>query len=288
MKSSGLGTHWGFVCVWLLCFVNASVSGSFPKAQNVTWVSLNFKTLLTWSPKPTNYSYTVEFSKLREDNRRTRNCIRMTETECDLTAELTELNSTYGADVLSEPLRGTFSDLIEFPRTASAEFCPYQDTIIGSPTFKIEVSKDKRKITLYIEDIPTAVLDAQKQKRTIQDIFKNDLQYKVTYNKAKSSGKKEKISASNQIELTDLDKGVSYCFTVQVYIPSRSINKRLGEESQVQCSEVGDLPFLDDYSTAVIAGGIVFIIVIISAVIAVIVICCKRQREAKNEGNAIL
>lgn len=38
-------------------------AGSFPRAQNVTWVSFNFKTLLTWSPKPVNYSYTVEYSK---------------------------------------------------------------------------------------------------------------------------------------------------------------------------------------------------------------------------------
>ncbi|MCJ8728563.1 hypothetical protein PDJAM_G00005840 [Pangasius djambal] len=286
MKSSGLGTHWGFVCVWLLCFVNASVSGSFPKAQDVTWNSLNFKTFLMWSPKPTNYSYTVEFSKLGEDNKRTPHCIQMNETKCDLTAELTDLKSKYGADVLSEPLRD--SDLIEFPRTASAQFCPYQDTNISSPTFKIEVSKDKRKITLYIEDIPTAVLDAQKQKRTIQDIFKDDLQYKVTYNKAKSSGKKEKISTSSQIELTDLDRGASYCFTVKVYIPSRSFNKQLADESQVQCSPAGDMSFFEDYSSAVIAGGIATIIVIILVVIAVIVICCRRQQEAKNRGNAIL
>lgn len=61
--------------------------------------------------------------------------------------------------------------------------------VIGSPKFKIEVSKDERKTTLYVEDIPTAVLDAQKQTRTIQDIFKNDLHYRITYNKAKSSGK---------------------------------------------------------------------------------------------------
>lgn len=61
--------------------------------------------------------------------------------------------------------------------------------IIGRPKFKIEVSMDRRKTTLYIEDIPTAVLNAQKQPQTIQDIFKNDLLYKVTYNKARSSGK---------------------------------------------------------------------------------------------------
>lgn len=34
---------------------------TFPRAQNVTWNSINFKTMLTWSPKPKDYSYTVEF-----------------------------------------------------------------------------------------------------------------------------------------------------------------------------------------------------------------------------------
>lgn len=37
-------------------------SASYPRAHNVTWRSLNFKTILTWEPKPSaDYSYTVEF-----------------------------------------------------------------------------------------------------------------------------------------------------------------------------------------------------------------------------------
>lgn len=43
-------------------------------------------------------------------------------------------------------------------------------------------------------------------------------------------------SKTNVIELTGLDKGESYCFSVQAYIPSRSIDKQLGELSQTQCS----------------------------------------------------
>ncbi|KAK3551389.1 hypothetical protein QTP70_016626 [Hemibagrus guttatus] len=280
MKGTG---HWSFVNVWLLCFLYASVSGSFPKATNVTWFSFNFKTLLTWSPKPTNYSYTVEYSKLAEDNQRARYCIRTKETECDLTAELTDLKSKYRADVLSEPVSDMSSDLIEFPRTASELFCPYQDTIIGSPTVRYEERKEERKIILNVEDIPTAVFDAQKRQLTIQDIFKTDLQYKVTYNKAKSSGKKLKTSASSRIELTDLDRGESYCFSVQVYIPTRSINKQLGESSQIQCVSV-DTFFLKEYSPAVIVGGILAIIAIISAVIAVIVVCAKRRQKAMTKG----
>lgn len=63
-----------------------------------------------------------------EDNQRIPHCIRMSQTECDLTAGLTDLKSKYEADVVSEPLRDMSSDLIEFPRTASEQFCPYQDS----------------------------------------------------------------------------------------------------------------------------------------------------------------
>lgn len=56
---------------------------------------------------------------------------------------------------------------------------------------------------------------------------------------------KVKISTSRQIELTDLDRGESYCFSVQVYLPSRSINKQHGELSQVQCSSGGNPSILN-------------------------------------------
>lgn len=41
---------------------------------------------------------------------------------------------------------------------------------------------------------------------------------------------------TNVIELTGLDRGESYCFYIQAYIPSRSVDKQLGEVSQTQCS----------------------------------------------------
>lgn len=270
------------LCVWVLVLGKDVVSGSFPKAQNVTWDSLNFKTLLTWGPKPVNYSYTVEFSKLNEDRQRNPLCIQTKETECDLTVDLRDLNARYRADVLSEPMQGVDSDIIEHPHTTSAWFSPYHDTIIGKPDFKI--SESERKITLYVKDIPTAVLNEQKQRMTIRDIFKDNLQYKVIYRKAKSSGKKEKFSASSEIELTDLDRGESYCFNVQAFIPTRSIGKQLGELSHVQCSSEGDKSIFEEYSLAVIAAAILSIIVIISVLIAVIVVCCRRQQRAKSRA----
>ncbi|XP_062848281.1 coagulation factor IIIa [Trichomycterus rosablanca] len=271
------------VCVMVLLLIQAA-SGSYPTAQDVTWVSSNFKTLLTWRPKPTNYSYTVEYSKQGENRQRLPLCIRTNETECDLTAGLQDLKGSYNADVLSEPMRGETSDLVEFPHSTSSWFCPYKDTNISRPDFKIEVNNGERKITLYVTDIATAVFNEQKKRLTIREIFKDDLQYKVVYRKAKSSGQKEKFSTSSVIELTDLDRGQSYCFTVQAYIPSRSIGKQLGEISNVKCSPEGNTSIFEEYSLAVIATAILSILILIAVAIAVAVICCKRRQKAKRKG----
>ncbi|KAM4606632.1 coagulation factor III, tissue factor a [Polymixia lowei] len=267
------------LCLFLLTDL---ASGSFPRAQNVTWTSTNFKTVLMWEPKPsTDYSYTVEFSVIGQDRERNPHCIKTTETVCDLTSSLTELKATYLADILSEPPRGVTSDLIEFPHTRSERFCPYKDTDIGKPDFKIEESKDKRKITLYVKDPLTALFEGNRQ-LSIKDIFADELQYKVTYRKATSTGKKVQISKTSEIELTNLDRGESYCFNVQAFIPSRSISKQLGDLSLTQCSQNNNQSFLEVYSIGVIAGAIFLILAIVATVIAVTVVCCRRSRKAQR------
>ncbi|XP_071756276.1 coagulation factor III, tissue factor a [Centroberyx gerrardi] len=264
-----------------ICFFTISASGSFPKAQNVTWKSTNFKTLLTWEPKPSaDYSYTVEFSVVGKNRERNPHCIRTAETLCDLSSSLTDLKATYSADVVSEPPRGATSDLNEFPHTSAARFCPYKDTDIGRPDFKMEVSKDKRMITLYVADPLTAVFEGSRQ-LSIRDIFADELQYKVFYRRAKSSGKKVYDSKSSEIELGGLDRGESYCVSLQAYIPSR-INKQLGEISHTQCTHDDDQSIFQMYSVGVIAGAIFLILLIVAVIIAVTVVCCKRRRKAQK------
>ncbi|XP_060949516.1 coagulation factor IIIa isoform X2 [Limanda limanda] len=214
-----------------------SASGSYPQAQNVTWKSTNFKTILSWEPKPSaNYSYTVEFSAVGGDKQRNPHCIRSSATVCDLSSSLTDVNACYMADVLSEPSLGATTDLIEFPYTSSPRFCPYKDTDIGKPNFKLEVNEDKKKTTLYVTD-PLTALFKDGQQLNIRDIFADQLEYKVTYRKKQSTGKRVYNSKTNIIELPGLDKDESYCFNVQAYIPSRTVDKRLGELSQPQCSQ---------------------------------------------------
>ncbi|TDG97026.1 hypothetical protein EPR50_G00220480 [Perca flavescens] len=266
------------------CLSAHPASGSYPRAQNVTWKSTNFKTILTWEPKPSaNYSYTVEFYTANGDKQRNRHCIRSQSTACDLSSSLTDLNAYYTADVMSEPPLGATSDLVEFPHTSSPRFNPYKDTDISRPDFKMMVSEDKKKITLYVTDPLTALFKDGRQ-LNIRDAFADQLQYKVTYGKNKSSGKKVNTSVTNVIELSGLDPGQSYCFNVQAYIPSRSIDKQLGEMSQAQCSDNDNPSIFEVYSVGVVAAAIFLVLLLIGLVIAVTVICCKRRKNALKRG----
>lgn len=265
----------------LFCLFGEITGTSFPLAQDIKWNSFNFKTLLTWAPKPTNYSYTVEFSIVGQNRHRNPHCIRTSNTECDLTTMLTELKETYTAVVLSEPLPGESSDLVEFPFSRSERFSPYKDTQIGKPDFKIEVNKDKDKITLYIKD-PISAIHKDGKLLNMREVFKDDLKYRVLYGKAQSTGKRTKDTASNEIVL-DVDKGKSYCFNVQAFIPSRVHENQLGELSQTQCSPAEDTPFYEEYGVGVIVGIVLLIIAIIAAIIAA-VLFCKRRSSSRNRG----
>ncbi|KAL2085573.1 hypothetical protein ACEWY4_018893 [Coilia grayii] len=255
-----------------------TVTGSFPTAENVSWSSINFKTLLSWSPKPVNYSYTVEFSALGQNRKRSPYCIQTSETECDLTQQLTNIKETYTADVLSEPVRGATSDLVEFPYTRSTKFCPYTDTIIGKPDFDFTVSKDGRTVSIRVIDPPTALFNEQNQPLNIRDVFGKDLEYRAMYRRAGSTGKKYQTSPTNDIELTRLDKGESYCIMVQAWIPSRGFGKEEGSLSKTKCTSV-EPKGIGEYSPAVIAGAIVTILAIVITAIVVTVVCCRRRQK---------
>ncbi|KAJ8357166.1 hypothetical protein SKAU_G00199600 [Synaphobranchus kaupii] len=256
----------------------ASGNIDFPKAQDVTWSSYNFKTLLTWGPKPTHYSYTVEFYGVGKDRVKNPHCIRTKNTDCDLTRMLSNLKETYYADVLSEPERGATADIVEFPHTRSERFCPYKDTLIGRPNFKIEVNKDKNKIILYIND-PISAIYEDDRLLNMRDIFKDELKYKVTYRKAGSTGKKVQTTDTSQMEL-DAEEGESYCFSVRAFIPSRSLGKQLGEPSRPQCSPKENKSIFEEYGLGVIAGAFLVVLVLLIMVIALIVVCCRRGKAA--------
>ncbi|RVE59059.1 hypothetical protein OJAV_G00200530 [Oryzias javanicus] len=254
--------------------------GSFPRAQNVTWKSTNFKTLLSWHPKPTpDYTYTVEFSAIGQNEQTSPHCTRSSETYCDLTSYLTDVNACYTADVLSGPQLGSTTDLTEFPHSTSPRFCPYKDTEIGRLDFELIRSEDKTSTTLQVADSLTAVFKDGRQ-LTIRDIFSDQLQYKVTYWRNQSTGKKVLQSKNTNITLTDLDRGESYCFFIQALIADRSLDKQLGEVSQTKCSKNEKPSIFQVFSLGVIAAGVLLLLLLAGTVVAIILVCYRHRKKA--------
>ncbi|XP_062843525.1 coagulation factor IIIb [Trichomycterus rosablanca] len=272
--------------IFTLFFIFSSVSGgdSIPQAQNLSWSSFNFKTLLTWNPKPINYSYTVEFSRVGKDRQRNPHCIQISSTECDLTYDLNNLKSVYTADVLSEPLT---SDLIELPSSQSKRFCPYNDTVIGRPEFRMKVDENQT-LTLFIDDQITA-LYRDGRLLTIRDIFNQDLKYKIIYNRAGSTGTKELVVSSSEVQMVDLDlnEGHSYCFSMAVFIPSRRGTKRLSRWSSRRCSPSHTTGTINEYGLIVMG---VALLLAVTVLMVTVLSCCRlrrRQKDSEEQSDAM-
>ncbi|KAL2301578.1 hypothetical protein Nmel_010967, partial [Mimus melanotis] len=204
-----------------------------PTAVNITWSSINFKTILQWQPKPSGYFYTVEIHGRTSDVKR--KCILTSETECDVTDALRNVKETYTAHILSvRPAE--MDDFEEPPFAVSEKFTPYSQTVIGKPEIK-NYSQEGSKLNVVFKDPLTPYVFPNGSFQSIQDIFQHDLEYKLYYWKDQSSGKKDVMTKSHNFEVS-VDSGKSYCFYVQGIIPSRRENRN-GRESMVLCTSVG-------------------------------------------------
>uniref|UniRef100_A0A8B9NZN1 Tissue factor n=1 Tax=Apteryx owenii TaxID=8824 RepID=A0A8B9NZN1_APTOW len=233
-----------------------------PTAVNITWSSINFKTILRWQPKPSDYFYTVEIHGQTSDTQK--KCILTAETECDVTDVLRNVRETYTAHILSvTSLR--MDNFEEPPFAVSEKFTPYNQTILGKPEIQNYTQKDS-ELNVVFKDPLTPYTFPNGSFQSIRDIFKHDLQYKLYYWKDQSSGKKDAITKSHKFEI-NVDSTKNYCFYVQGIIPSRREN-RGGQESVVLCTSVGRIFII----IAVIAIAIITLAVVLS------VILCKRKK----------
>ncbi|XP_028608025.1 tissue factor [Grammomys surdaster] len=258
------------------------VATAAEKAVDLTWVSTDFKTILEWRPKPTNYSYIVQISD-RSRNWKNK-CYLTTDTECDLTDEIVkDLTWAYEARVLTVPWRNSThgkEDLyathgVEFPSTNAPKFIPYQDTKIGQPMIQ-EFEQDGTKLRVTVKD-PLTLVRQNGTFRTLREVFKKDLSYILTYRKGSSTGRKTNTTETNQF-LIDVEKRTSYCFFVQAVISHRK-NKEKSPESITVCTEqwksiVGE--------TFVIVGAVVFLVTIFIIILSVS-LCKRRKRKAEQK-----
>uniref|UniRef100_A0A8B9B8X3 Tissue factor n=1 Tax=Anser brachyrhynchus TaxID=132585 RepID=A0A8B9B8X3_9AVES len=237
-----------------------------PTAVNITWSSINFKTILQWQPKPSGYFYTVEIHGQTSDTKK--KCTLTTETECDVTDALRNVKETYTAHILS--VQSTGMDNFEEPPFASSEkFTPYNQTVLGKP--EIQHYTQDSKLNIVFQDPLTPYMFPNGSFQSIRDIFKHDLEYKLYYWKDQSSGKKDATTKSNTFEIS-VDNKNNYCFYIQAIIPSRREN-RTGQESMVLCTSVG----------RTILDAVIAIAVITLAIVLSVILCKRKKAKAARE-----
>ncbi|XP_063317864.1 tissue factor-like [Pelmatolapia mariae] len=245
---------------------------SVPRAQDVHWVSLDFTTHLRWSVTPSDYTYTVRFSGGEADWEESPNCIQISASECDLTQSLKASNRAYSADVLTEI---TDTDY-ELPHTYSSKFNPYRESNISAVGFTVE-PLDDRRVIVNITDPLTSIYDRGKQ-LSIRDIFKKDLNYKISYYKSGSTGKRDVMSNSSTKEIPGLDKGESYCFMVAAFIISRPKATQHGSWSVQKCTERAP-NILQELSVGAWVGAGFIMLTVLIIIVTVTVLCCRQRNK---------
>lgn len=260
---------------WVLVQVaGASGTAGVVVAYNLTWKSMNFKTILEWEPKPINHVYTVQISH-RLGNWKSK-CYSITDTECDLTDEIVkDVKQTYSARVLSMPANAT-SYMGEPKYTNSPEFIPYLETNLGQPTIQ-SFEQIGTKLNVTVQNARTLVR-MNGTFLSLRDVFGKDLSYTLYYWKASSTGKKMVKTDTNEF-LIDVDKGQNYCFNVQAVIASRKANQK-SPESPIECTSHDKGLFKDMFF---IIGAVVFVAIIFIIILSLCLIKCRKAKTRRSD-----
>uniref|UniRef100_A0A8D3ED27 Tissue factor n=1 Tax=Scophthalmus maximus TaxID=52904 RepID=A0A8D3ED27_SCOMX len=257
----------------MFCYISFTEDNFVPRAENVHWFSLDFKTTLNWTTKSSNYTYTVLYSWDDSDWIECLYCSQLIESVCDLTNCLKPFDRIYSADVKTEPASMNHNyDPEELPHTYSGNFNPYIESNISAVKITVQ-AVDERTVTVNITDPLTSIHQDGKQ-LSIRDVLKNDLMYKISYYKSGSTGKRDIISESSMAEVSQLDAGQKYCFMVAAYIPSRPKSTQQGAWSEQRCT-TGQEDVLQELSLGAWVGAVFILLTILIIVVTVTVLCCR-------------
>ncbi|XP_068095870.1 tissue factor isoform X2 [Hyperolius riggenbachi] len=224
-----------FLCAIFCWQRTLSLDVNFPVATDIKVSSTNFKTILEWKGKPTNFTYTVEVRGPGLDW--TRKCIYITATECDV-SELVKDNGNYEFRVLSEIQT---EDIVteEFPYADGPTFNPFEQSIIGTPGIEnLTFNEDHTQLKVIIKDPVTPYRFANKTLKTVRDLLGNKFKYTVFYTRVGSTGRKEVSTPTNEVVIKT-SQGEGYCLYVQAAVLSRKTDIFSHNSHQVCTSSGG-------------------------------------------------
>lgn len=255
-----------------------------PKAEQLEWISLDFKTVLKWTAPPSDYPFTVAISDENGEYGEwltVEDCLEITDTVCDLTHDVKYFDRSITADVMTEGL-GDF-DPEEFPHAQSVPFNPYRESELSAVSFSIQ-KVSERSVTLNISDPLTGIHEGGRQ-LSIRDVLKKDLKYKVSYYKSGSTGKRDLVVDSNLPQIPNLNPGQSYCFMVAAFVPSRAKNLQQGAWSTLtHCTSGSNV--LNELELSTVFQAIFIPLVLIIIVVTVAIVYCRFCRKRKNSSSS--
>ncbi|XP_020382084.1 tissue factor, partial [Rhincodon typus] len=199
-------------------------------------------------------------------------CIQSKITSCDVTNLMQNVTETYIAEVETHGAEHT-GEVEEPSFVQSSPFQPLKQTDIGEASFQI-YKKSEDEIEVLVQDPLTGIKFSNKTSKTLHDIYGTNLTYRVFYWKDGTSGQKTQIGNSQRI-IIKIDKGINYCFVVQIYIKSPFKNS---PKSQSKCTDLKTTEFGYGFYAIIIVGALV----VISIIIGVTVCLCRRKTVHNN------
>ncbi|KAF6364593.1 interleukin 20 receptor subunit alpha [Rhinolophus ferrumequinum] len=160
------------------------VSGGLPKPTNITFLSINMKNILQWSPPEglpgMDVTYTVQYF-IRYGQKKWLNkseCRNINRTYCDLSAETSDYEHQYYAKV--KTVWGT--NCSKWAETG--RFYPFLETQIGPPEFAL--TTDEKSISIALTAPEKWKKNPEESSVSMQQIYSN-LKYNVSIYNTKSN-----------------------------------------------------------------------------------------------------
>ncbi|XP_066229243.1 interleukin-20 receptor subunit alpha isoform X1 [Saccopteryx leptura] len=191
------------------------VPGGLPKPTNVTFLSINMKNVLQWSPpeglQGAEVTYSVQYFIYGQKKWLNKSeCRDINRTYCDLSAETSDYEHQYYAKV--KAVWGTnCSSWAETGR-----FYPFLETQIGPP--EVALTSDEKSISVVLTAPEKWKKNPEESSISMQQIYSN-LKYNVSIYNVKSNRTWSQCVTNHTLLLSWLEPDTLYCVHVESFVP---------------------------------------------------------------------
>ncbi|KAL1254743.1 hypothetical protein QQF64_016972 [Cirrhinus molitorella] len=232
----------------------SSVEGLL-EPRDVHFYSENLRNIVRWTPgegSPKNTVYTVEYAIYGDEEQdstaqvrwsRVEHCTSISQNECDVSQETSDLEEEYYARV-----RAISANTQSVWTESMTRFSPQFDTIIGAPQVELTVLQNYVNVT--IKGPFRWRTKRTKKDKSLWKIFPH-MFYNVSVFSSRSDHTKVSHLKSGNITLGPLDFSTQLCVVVQAQSESRPLAYK---PSVRQCVETPRDPFRDQLLAAMLGG----------------------------------